>query len=408
MIRPIIRRRGPCYNHAAMPLGPFPAAAASLAAVLEALAWPGEAGLQLASAAGTAARHHPDLDPDRPALLLDAAGRLAALARLLARQYPPEHPLTLVTLPSGAPPRLQALPLAALAAAEPGASTATLWLAVPPREQPGSMQSLAELIAHLRAPEGCPWDREQTHASLRPFLLEEAHESLEALDRGDPAALREELGDLLLQIVLHAEIATESADFNLAELIGGLSEKLIRRHPHVFGAAQAETADAVRASWEALKRRERAEGGRPEDPFAGIPAALPALARAQALQERRSRLAGPGSGRDDSDPALQPEATPPPEAAPADAAERADRIGAELWALVARARAWGVDAETALREQAAARARAWVAELAPDPDPDASARPSRVAPVAGPTTPVPSSPTPSTPVPSSPAPEEEP
>lgn len=369
-----------------MPLGPFPAAAAPLAAVLEALAWPGETGLQLASAAGTAARHHPDLDPDRPALLLDAAGRLARLARLLARQYPPEHPLTLVTLSPEAPPRLQALPLAALVAAEPGASAAKLWLAVPPRAHPGSMQSLAELIAHLRAPEGCPWDREQSHASLRPFLLEEAHETLEALDRGDPDALREELGDLLLQIVLHAEIATESADFTLAEVIRAISEKLVRRHPHVFGAAKAETADAVRANWEALKQRERAEGGRPEDPFAGIPAALPALARAQALQERRSRLAGAGSGREAADPA------PPPEAAPADPAERAARIGADLWALVARARAWGVDAETALREQAAAQARAWRAEAAPDGvgggPPIASGAPSGAAQA----TPVPSTP----------------
>jgi tetrapyrrole methylase family protein/MazG family protein len=113
----------------------------------------------------------------------------------------------------------------------------------------------------LRAPDGCPWDREQTHLSLRPYLLQETYEVLEALDREEPDELREELGDLLLQILLHAQIATEAEDFRMTDVIQAISSKLIRRHPHVFGDVQVNSVDNVLQNWEKIKAKEREDNG---------------------------------------------------------------------------------------------------------------------------------------------------
>jgi len=210
------------------------------------------------------------------------------------------------------------------------------------------MQAFAEVIARLRAPDGCPWDREQTHLSLRPFLIEESYEVLDALDAQDPARLREELGDLLLQIVLHAQIASEVGDFTLADLIDAIAGKIVRRHPHVFGEVRADTADEVRANWAAIKAEEQAARGEAVAPFAGIPSALPALARAQAVQAKaarsdRPRPPGEANGIADLSEGSRPDA---PES-------RSAAVGARLWALVGQAEDWGVDAETALRETTA-------------------------------------------------------
>jgi len=151
-------------------------------------------------------------------------------------------------------------------------------------------------MSRLRGPGGCPWDREQTHASLRPYLLEEAYETLEAIDAGAPDRLREELGDLLLQVVFHAEMAREAGEFTIDDVVAGLAEKLVRRHPHVFGGARADTADAVLSRWETIKAEEREDtgpsqaGDRPDrGSLGGLPRALPALALAQQLQARAAR-----------------------------------------------------------------------------------------------------------------------
>jgi len=135
-------------------------------------------------------------------------------------------------------------------------------------------------MSRLRSPDGCPWDREQTHESLRPYLIEEAYETLEAIDLGDPAALREELGDLLLQIVFHAQLAEETGAFSLTEVINGISDKMVRRHPHVFGDESASSADEVRDRWEQIKQ---AEG---KTVFGGLPRSLPALLRAYRVGEK--------------------------------------------------------------------------------------------------------------------------
>ncbi len=146
-----------------------------------------------------------------------------------------------------------------------------------------SFDNLAAIIARLRAPDGCPWDREQTHASLKRYLLEEAYETLEALDEGDPRKLSEELGDLLLQILLHAQIASEAGQFGMSDVIEGIATKLIKRHPHVFGDAKVDNARDVEINWEMIKQRERREGSSLLD---SVPQNLPALAAALAISQR--------------------------------------------------------------------------------------------------------------------------
>jgi tetrapyrrole methylase family protein / MazG family protein len=151
-----------------------------------------------------------------------------------------------------------------------------------------------QLMAKLRAPDGCPWDRKQTHESLKPYLLEEAYEVLEAIDHEDPRRLREELGDLLLQILFHAQIAGEHERFFIEDIMQSLSEKLVRRHPHVFGSPQQKdqvlNADDVKVKWEQIKRDEREQTGRQESALEGVPKTLPALLRAFQVQARAARV----------------------------------------------------------------------------------------------------------------------
>lgn len=217
--------------------------------------------------------------------------------------------------------------------------------AVPPEKDLRTFNGLRRVVATLRAPDGCPWDRAQTHASLRPYLMEEAAEALEALDSGDPALVCEELGDLLFQVLIHVQLAEEHGDFKMADVVYGLASKLVRRHPHVFADATAETPDAVIEQWDDLKRKERGE----RSSLAGIPTGLPALARAQAML-RRATKAGFGfkweteeqvwenlrSELDDLASASTPE-------------ERFTEAGDALFTLVNLIRHYGFDAEDALR-----------------------------------------------------------
>ena len=153
---------------------------------------------------------------------------------------------------------------------------------------------LVNLMAALRAPNGCPWDRKQTHESLKPYLLEETYEVLEILDRQDRAKLPEELGDVLLQVLFHSQIASEAGSFTIEDVLEQLADKLIRRHPHVFGNGAADpiptNADQVVARWEDIKRTERQESGRPNSVLDGVPQTLPALLRAYQVQARASRV----------------------------------------------------------------------------------------------------------------------
>jgi len=153
-----------------------------------------------------------------------------------------------------------------------------------------SYAQLVEVMARLRAADGCPWDREQTHETLRPYLLEETYEALEALDQKDWEEFRRELGDVLLQIVFHAQIAAEAGRFTMADVCQAIVDKLIHRHPHVFGDVEVDGADQVLRNWEQLKRAEKDDQERPPSALDGIPAALPALLRAQRVQSRAARV----------------------------------------------------------------------------------------------------------------------
>lgn len=155
-----------------------------------------------------------------------------------------------------------------------------------------SLARLIDIMARLRAPGGCPWDREQTPESLRPYLVEEAYEVLEAIDHGDSDGVRDELGDVLLQVVFHAEIAAESGRFRLADVARAIADKLVRRHPHVFADVQVRDADEVARNWQRIKAEERRAGGAASaGVLAAVPGALPALARAQQVGDK---LAGAG------------------------------------------------------------------------------------------------------------------
>jgi MazG family protein len=158
-------------------------------------------------------------------------------------------------------------------------------------ESPGVLfERLLDLMMRLRAPNGCPWDREQTRTSLKPYLIEEAYEVLEAIESGSSALVREELGDLLFQVVFHARVAEELAEFTMADLLEQLIGKMIRRHPHVFGDAAVGTATEALAQWEAIKQREANDRGEPRSILDGVPRAMPALLRAQRVQSKASRV----------------------------------------------------------------------------------------------------------------------
>ena len=216
-----------------------------------------------------------------------------------------------------------------------------------------SIEELRALVARLRAPGGCPWDREQTHASLRAGLIEEAYEVVGAIDTGNPANLREELGDLLLQVVFHAQIAAEDRRFTLDDVANAIVEKLVRRHPHVFGKAECADSAAVLGRWEEIKRAEKGESS--ASVIAGVDPALPALMRAQQIQKKAARI---GFDWSEIGPVLEKvreelrEIESAISGAGADAAESARRIEEEtgdlLFAVVNLARKLKLDAEIAL------------------------------------------------------------
>ena len=161
-------------------------------------------------------------------------------------------------------------------------------------------QRLVGLMARLRSPDGCPWDREQTHQTLKPFLIEETYEVLDAIDTGGDRELKEELGDLLLQVVFHAQLAYEDRRFSIEDVAAAISDKLLRRHPHVFGDVTAENAEQVLKNWEAIKTEERREkGDQAPSALEGIPRQLPALLRSERLQDKAARAGFDWSDRED-------------------------------------------------------------------------------------------------------------
>jgi tetrapyrrole methylase family protein/MazG family protein len=233
-------------------------------------------------------------DPSLPVVLLAEpagvepvpvlAGRHArnGAREVLLALYPPAH--LLQPLPNGTPRPVESLTDDEL--------TARDWVipALAPLDNLASPHGMAAISARLRAPDGCPWDRRQTHATLRPFVLEEAYETVDAIEGGTPEDLAEELGDLFLQIILHAQLAAEDGAFDLTDVYRTLGAKIIRRHPHVFDDLEVSGAEEVLRNWEAIKAAERHEAGAPPSAFSGIARALPALAASREIQERAASL----------------------------------------------------------------------------------------------------------------------
>jgi len=207
-------------------------------------------------------------------------------------------------------------------------------------------------MTRLRAPDGCPWDREQTHETLLKYLLEESTEVVEAVQEGSPAHVCEELGDVLLQIVFHAEIAREAGHYSIAEVIDGIASKLVRRHPHVFGEAVADTTDAVTTQWDKIKLQEKAAKGqvdKPKSVLDKVSRALPALARAQELQTKAAKVGFDWPNLDGVLAKVQEEfGELQVEVANKDSVKIREEFGDLLFALVNFARHAGFEAEFAL------------------------------------------------------------
>ena len=282
---------------------------------------------------------HAAFDAQRPLLVL--APQFEAAASPIAARYPGGHPARALL---GGPA------LETTVARLPREAEAWLLLALAPKQDLRALAGLRAIMERLYGPEGCPWDREQTHEMLRSYLLEETYEAVEAIDRGDLDELRGELGDLLMQIFLHAAIAQTHGEFTLEDVVEAISAKMVRRHPHVFAGAEAGDAEAVWARWEEIKAEERAAAGESaaeRGAFASMPSALPALQRAQTLLGRAERA---GLAEPEAEPLAFLDATLRVlEAAPE--SERGEALAALLWAAVRYARAEDLDAESALRER---------------------------------------------------------
>lgn len=278
--------------------------------------------------------HRRLLVPERPTLIAQLYDRRAATQAKLAllESYPPEHLVRVLRATGTRQAPVEDVPLAELDRSGAFDHLTTIYLPpVPLTLDVRSFEGLRAIIARLRAPEdGCPWDLEQTHETLKRFLLEEAYEALDALDEGEPARVAEELGDLLMQVVLHAQVAEDDGEFVIEDVLGSIGAKLVRRHPHVFGDVSVEGASDVIRNWDILKNEERGE----QPLLDAVPKAMPALAQAQAVQSRAAKAG------------LAPETRRP---ALAIDAETLDDLGDLLFAIVEHARERDLDAEEALR-----------------------------------------------------------
>jgi tetrapyrrole methylase family protein/MazG family protein len=249
-------------------------------------------GLQVFDALTVAEQYHPPINPALPALLAQVYSRAVAsnLKLTLMNQYEDEYPVKLIHAAGTDGVSVEDLKLYEIDRSSRIDVMTSLY--VPALDELSSFEALQNIIAHLRSPEGCPWDREQTHKSLRPFLIEEAYEVLDALDADDPKALYEEMGDLLLQILLHTQIAIDEGKFKMSDLLLHLNEKMIRRHPHVWGDVET-TGDLGQLSriWQDVKEAEKAGN---EAVFTslldGIPTGAPALFVAHRYSQRAAKV----------------------------------------------------------------------------------------------------------------------
>jgi tetrapyrrole methylase family protein/MazG family protein len=241
--------------------------------------------LILLEAQALSSAHVPPTPPDAGTLILgvDSPELAAHIREILLTVYPREHEINLV---EGQRSKVANLAGFGLSTFDSGSTC----LYIPPLPEGTAFESFHEIVAHLRAPDGCPWDREQTHQTLRTHLLEEAYETLSAMDDGNAADMSEEFGDLLLQIVLNSQIAMENGEFLITDVIKHIYDKIVRRHPHVFGDARLDGVKGVLENWEKLKEKERSRKKEGKGLLDGVPKSLPALTQAQEYQDRAARV----------------------------------------------------------------------------------------------------------------------
>ena len=250
-------------------------------------------GIQILDALTVANTYHPPINPETPALLAQVYSQTVAsnVKLCLMNQYPDEFPVRLIhAAGNGKDAMIEDLFLYEIDRSEHIGVLTSLYL--PALGKLTSFESFQNIIAHLRSPEGCPWDRKQTHQSLRPYLIEEAYEVLETLDDNNPDELYKELGDLLLQIVLHTQIAIDDGEFFMSDILRNVNEKMIRRHPHVWGEVDVKgDPKQVTSNWEDIKKAEKAEAGDvPESILDGIPKGAPALFVAYKYQQKAAKV----------------------------------------------------------------------------------------------------------------------
>ena len=299
------------------------------------------ARLILLDARTLAKAHVPPYPPDMPVLLtnVDSHELLLRVQSILLTTYPKEHVIYVVHDGRKKEERIESI-------SGDDIPEATCFY-VPPLGEGTSFESFAEIVAHLRAPYGCPWDREQTHETLRKHLLEESYEAISAIDSGDFTDMREEFGDLLLQVVLQSQIANEERQFNVNQVIQGIHAKIVRRHPHVFGDLELDGVQGVLANWEKLKEKERGEKKEEKGLLDGVPKVLPALSQAQEYQDRAARV---GFDWPEIEGVLDKVREEIEEIKNAETDfELASEVGDLLFALVNVARWKHIDAESALR-----------------------------------------------------------
>jgi len=257
---------------------------ALVSSALETLAYNEGTRLFLINAQEFSLKHFPPAPPDSNILILHVQNMDIAtdIQRVLLTVYPHDH--FVYEIKNGDKKNKK------ISEITNGNLSVETCIFIPSLEKGTSFESFAELIGHLRAPNGCPWDKEQTHQTLRKHLLEETYETIAAIDEENTMAIGEELGDLLLQIVLNAQIASENNSFSITNVIKNIHDKIIRRHPHVFGDTKLDGVDAVLANWEKLKEQERGSSSQQMGILDGVPAILPAIAQAQEYQDRAARV----------------------------------------------------------------------------------------------------------------------
>ena len=306
-------------------------------------------GLQIFDALDITQYQYPPINADVPLLLGQVYSRLIASEAklLLTAVYPDEHPVILVHAAGSETQQVEHVPLYAIDRSEQIDHLTSLY--VPPLPYKADLQALAETVAILRSPDGCPWDQEQTPQSMRSGFLEEASEVLEALDNDDTVGLQEELGDMFYHLIMQVQMAAEVEDFKLTDVIAGIEAKLKHRHPHVWGDWEVADTDEVLRNWEMIKKDEKNGNGDIRDSVLdGIPLTMPALARSQKIQDKVRKVGFDWPDIDGVYAKLHEEIDEVKAAQTP--AERLDELGDLLFVVVNLASWLGVEAESALRE----------------------------------------------------------